>query len=271
MSRLIDRSLEIFRHKVSMVTTPRAVSRVIQTEVNGYSLLVRANEDVGRAIHFSRNFEIRETRFLQSVIDERAVCFDIGANFGYFSMLMARSAPQGQVHAFEPLPLNAALLRASAVLNRFENINLMQSAVGASDGVVEFVQAEDSAYSSMIDTARKGVAARIEVPITRLDSYCANAGVTRIDVLKADIEGAEALMLDGAKGLLSDAARRPRVMMIELYQPSLEKFGSSVDAVIQRLSGHGYTANIIGADLGMQRFDPVRDAAQYNIVFRADC
>lgn len=269
MLHLIDRLGQELRSRISLLTTPRSRTRVVHTQVNGYELLVRANEDVGRAIYHVGNFETLETRFLQSVIEPQSVCFDIGANCGYFAMLMAQRAPQGHVHAFEPLPLNAALLQASAVLNRFENITLNQSAVGNEDGHVTFVQAEDSAYSSMLDTARKGVAQRLEVPIVKLDSYCAAAGVARVDVLKADIEGAEGLMLDGATALLSDPMRRPTAMMIELYEPSLAIFGSSVSEIIERLTALGYRAATIQSDLTLAAFDPVRDAASYNIVFTA--
>lgn len=269
MPSLFDKALALLRYKASLLSVPRVAPRIIQTRTNGYALLVRANEEVGRAIHFVGNFETDETDFLRSVLRPDSVCIDIGANVGYFTMLMAQIATKGSVHAFEPLPLNAALLTASAELNRFENIRLNQSAVGAEDGTVRFAMAEDSAYSSIRDTNRKSLARMLTVPIVRLDSYVAQAGLHRIDVLKADVEGAEGLILAGATGLLGDPARRPRVMMIELYEPSLAIFETSIAQVMALLAGYGYAPHVIGSGGGLQPYDRDRDAQKYNIVFQA--
>ncbi|WP_166430569.1 FkbM family methyltransferase [Polymorphobacter arshaanensis] len=268
MPSLFDNVLALLRYKASLLSVPRAIPRVIQTETNGYVLLVRANEEVGRAIHFVGNFEIDETAFLRSVLRPDSVCIDIGANVGYFTMLMAQIATNGSVHAFEPLPLNAALLTASAELNRFENIQLNQCAVGGEDGTVSFAQAEDSAYSSIRDTNRKSLARMLTVPIVRLDSYAAQHGLARIDVLKADVEGAEGMILAGATGLLGDPARRPRVMMIELYEPSLAIFDTSIAQVMTSLAGYGYVPHVIGAGGALRPYDRDRDVHKYNIVFQ---
>lgn len=270
MFRKINRPGEILRHKVSLLTTPRAVPRIIQTRTNGYSLLVRANEDVGRAIHFSRNFENVEVAFLRAMIAPDSCCFDIGANVGYFSMLMAQAAPHGMIHAFEPLPLNAALLDASIELNHFENIRLNRSAVGDHDGMITFTQAKDSAYSSIRDTSRKQVERMLDVPIVRLDSFCDSNGIGRIDVLKADVEGAEGMIIAGAAKILADPARRPRVMMIELYEPSLRIFDTSIVQILKTLADYGYRPHALNDDATLRPYDPVRDIHKYNIIFRAE-
>ncbi len=263
MSRL-ERLVARVRTDISRWRVPAGRPRVIHSRAPGFDLLVRADEDVGRAIHFGRAFEVAETDYLRSVIAPRAVCVDVGANIGYFTMLMASLARQGVVHAFEPLPLNVALVAASAALNRFANVRLQQTAVGEVPGEVEFAEAADSAYSSMHDTGRKGVEGRFTVPVTTLDVQFPE---TAIDILKVDVEGAEGLVLAGARALLADAARRPTVILIELFQPNLDVFGTSVAAIVADLVGLGYRAQVIG-DGGLVPYDAAT-SRQYNLVFTA--
>ena len=263
MSRL-ERLVERVRTDVSRWRVPPGRPHVVHTRTQGFELLVRADEDVGRAIHFARSFEVPETDYLRSVIRPDAVCADVGANVGYFTMLMASVARQGVVHAFEPLPLNVALIAASTGLNRFTNIRLNQTAVGDAPGEVEFAEAADSAYSSMHDTGRKGVEARFTVPVTTLDAYFGGGAV---DVLKVDVEGAEALVMAGARALLADPARRPTVILIELFQPNLDVFGASVTAIVAELTDLGYRAQVLG-EAGLVDYDAAT-SRQYNLVFTA--
>lgn len=60
------------------------------------------------------------------------------------------------------------------------------------------------------------------------------------DCLKVDVEGAEFKVLTGASGLLSDAKRRPRLVMLELHDLMLQRQGSSIDQVVQQMAAYGY-------------------------------
>lgn len=267
MSRL-DRIVQRLRYQASKVRVPEGRVHVIHTRTQGFDLLIRANEDVGRAIHFAKSFEPHETDFLRSVLRPDSVCLDVGANVGYFTMLMASVATRGVVHAFEPLPLNAALITASAALNGFRNIVQTTVAVGTTPGTVEFVEAVDSAYSSIHDTGRKGVGRRFEVPVVTLDAHVAAHALPPVDILKVDVEGAEGLVIGGAAALLADPARRPSTILIELFQPNLDGFDTSVAAIVASLTGHGYTASVLDRDGRQRAYDPAADS-QYNLIFSA--
>lgn len=248
---------------------PESGPRVVHTKINGYSLLVLANEEVGRAIHYGRDFEREETELLRRVIVDDAVCIDIGANVGYFTLLMARCAPRGEVHAFEPQALNAALLRASIALNSCANVHVVESAVGAAPGEVELVQSVDSAFSSLHDTGRKAVHRRVRVPMTTIDHYVQARGLPRVDVLKADVEGAEGLVVDGAHSLLADPARRPGLIMLELHGPNLAPFGTDVAQVIGRMRALGYAPHVLEPFRGLVPTREAPPSGVYNVFFIA--
>jgi len=173
-------------------------------------------------------------------VNQGDTIFDVGANIGYFSLLFASLCPHGSVHSFEPVPLNFHLLCMNRLLNGFSNLRPNQDAVGEVEGQVDFVISADSAFSSLIDTSRKQVVERAVVDMTTLDAYCERHKVARIDLLKVDVEGAEARVLAGAAQLLKDSTRRPRTIMLELFEPMLERHGSSIQNVLDQMHTNGY-------------------------------
>jgi FkbM family methyltransferase len=253
--------------RASRIRYPETKPKVVHSRINGYALLVLANEDVGRAIYFGGSYEPAETKYLRKAIGSDAVCVDIGANVGYFTMLMAQAASGGNVHAFEPIELNAVLLRASIELNGFTNVRINQCAVGDTVGAVSLSQSSDSAYSSIHDTQRKPLARTLTVSVTTLDAYLEREGVERVDVLKADVEGAEGLVVAGASRLLSDKARRPHLIMLELYDQNLQAFGSSVSAVQAKMQSFGYEPFIVNEEGEMVPFTDELKALYYNVLF----
>lgn len=255
--------------RVSRLLLPSSRRIVVHTHINDYGLLVLANEEVGRAIHFGKNYESSETRYLEKVIASDSICIDVGANIGYFAMLMAKIASKGKVYAFEPIPLNASLLRASAELNGFVNVQIIQSAVGAAEGEADLAQSSDSAYSSIRDTKRKPIERVIRVPMVTLDKFAEDHIVDPIAVLKVDVEGAEDLVLCGSHRLLSDPMRRPRRVMIELSDENLTVYETHTFDIVNKMRSIGYTPFFVDKNGELSEFRMKELNKFYNVVFLA--
>ena len=210
-----------------------------QRRINGFDVLVRADLDVGRQI-WQGQYEPEESRYFRLHIRSGDVCFDVGANVGYYTLLMATVAVGGVVHAFEPQPLTASLLKTNLLLNNIQNAVVSEAAVGDAQCEVDFVVSADDAYSSLLDTGRKPVLAQTRVAMTTLDIYCETQQLPRIDCLKVDVEGAEERVIRGAARLFNDQDRRPRLAMLELYNPMLTQYGSSIDQMLALMRSFGY-------------------------------
>lgn len=219
---------------------PTSFPQLRQCETNGFSILTNVNEDVGRSIYLSGGFEREVVRFLETNVRPEDTCFDIGANIGYFSLLMAKLASRGVVHSMEPVPFNFQLLNTNVQLNRLSNVRARMLAVSDVTGTAEFTVASDGAYSSFLDTKRKPVESRIVVETISLDKYCEENSIARIDCLKVDVEGAEGKVLAGATGILSDPARRPRFVIMELFNPMLMQYGRDIETIVALLRDYGY-------------------------------
>ncbi len=252
----------------STVIVPRRSRRLKHVSGPGYEMLVFANEDVGRQIWLFGSYEPDETAFFRDFIKPDDVCMDVGGNVGFFSVLMGQSASSGKVHVFEPIPLNASLVRANCDLNSLTNVAVNNVAVGASEGTVQFSVSVDSAYSSMHATGRLAQERVIDVPVITLDSYVSGSGIPRVDIMKVDVEGAEDLVVSGAVRLLSNPAARPRMVLLELFDGNLQPFATSVGSVIRRMESLGYAAHVLADGGGsLIPYNPDMANLRYNIIF----
>ena len=152
------------------------------------------------------------------------ICLDAGAHYGYFTLLLARlCGPEGTVIAFEAQPDNARVVRANVRANGLTaNVVFEQAAASARDGTIE-LHASSSGGSTewTIDEgfahrapAPSPVRAMMRVPSIALGRYLASAD--RLDVIKMDIEGAEAEVVPALTPLL--ARLRPTVVL-EFHRP----------------------------------------------------
>lgn len=182
--------------------------------------------------------EYATTTLIRRMLKPGAVMFDVGANVGYFSLLAAKAvASTGRVYAFEATPAVAERLAENVNLNGLDNVSVIHSAVCDRDGEVEFrIQIDDSEGNSLVNFS--GDWPRIRVPAMTLDEFVARNQIDRVDLIKIDVEGAEPLVLKGAKSLLTRPGRP--ALVIEVFPAALRSAGSSKSKLLDELSEYGY-------------------------------
>jgi FkbM family methyltransferase len=151
---------------------------------------------------------------LASLVKPADVCYDIGANLGFFSLLFARfTGPAGLVYAFEPVPVNVSAIRRNAKLNGFDNLEVMEIALSSNDGRVELLVAKHvgGAVLGSVGVPPPDLKGRRWVTTSSVDSLIERRKVRAPDVIKIDVEGAELDVLRGMERLLSE--RSPRLII----------------------------------------------------------
>jgi FkbM family methyltransferase len=194
MNHFLKRTLRsIFSH----VACP-----IFRGSLRGYRWLLGSGGKLARFIF--GGYESASTARFGDLIAPGDTVFDIGAHFGYYTLLASKQVgPEGRVVAFEPQPRNAHFLRRHLDLNGCENVVVEEMAISDSTGTVRF-EREGSATGHL---AARG---ELEVRTINLDSYVAETG-DHPDVMKIDVEGAEALLLTGGQATLEEL--RPRIML----------------------------------------------------------
>ncbi|HET8772655.1 MAG TPA: FkbM family methyltransferase [Thermoanaerobaculia bacterium] len=242
--------LERLRARIRRQLFPRGQPASPTLEVVSYRgarFLVWSHEDVGWRLVRDRSFEPAELEALRQRIRPDDICVDIGANIGIFTVLMARWAPQGHVHAFEPMEHSASVLRLNLELNAIANATLYTEVLSDQVGEVSFAVAEDGAYSSLRHTARKAQQQTVVVRSNRLDSFIL-ALESPPDVLKIDVEGAELLVLRGAAETLRDERRRPRMILAEAHESNSRAYGYTPADLVGFMRAAGYLVQAILPD-----------------------
>jgi FkbM family methyltransferase len=141
------------------------------------------------------------------------VCYDVGANLGFFSVLLARLAgPTGAVYAFEPVPQNAALIERNARLNQLQTIKVRNVAVSNRDGSSDLLLARHVGGAMLEEAGTPpDLAGRLTVRTATLDKLVEDREIPPPSFVKIDVEGAELSVLRGMQRILRES--RPTVLL----------------------------------------------------------
>ena len=229
-----------------------AVCRILSR----YKLLLDTR-DRGFAAHVLLDgyWEMWLTIFVCRHLRAGMIVVDVGANFGYYTLLMADLvAANGHVFAVEPNPAVAGLLRQSVLLNGFaEQTSVIECAAGAhsAERVVLFSPMGEFKNARIVDTpqpteANEGTFSKVSQKT--IDEIVADA--PRVDFLKIDAEGAEELIIEGMDRCIS------------LHKPSFVlEFNAArckhPDIMLRRLLAHYKTVSYLDFD---SRLVPITEA-----------
>ena len=220
---------------------------------------------LAREVFFLGNYEPQETLLLPALLRAGDTCVDVGAHWGYFSLLAgARVGRTGRVLAVEADPRVFSTLQRTLALNPSLPIEALQVAAAAERGTLVlngFDERGDNWGISSVATSQGGT--RFDVAAEPLDALMEAQGVKDVGLLKMDIEGAEVLALRGADRLLRE--KRVRTLLLELHPPQIAALDSSVPAILALLRERGYRLWSVDHSLQTSRavaYGKVKDPGQ---------
>jgi FkbM family methyltransferase len=167
------------------------------------------------------------------------VFFDVGANLGFFALLASRRVGlTGEVHAFEPAPEQFGQLRRNIELNRAVNVRLNNCALADSPGLRAFYLSAGWNRGTHSFGSTPERRSSIQVTCETFDDYVTRRGLHHVDVVKIDVEGAELLVLRGARACIR--SQPPSLMIVEAAQAHAQSLGYSTIDLKAYLAENGY-------------------------------
>jgi FkbM family methyltransferase len=179
--------------------------------------------DIGLTPHLIMDgfWETWLTQCLATIIKPGDVCIDVGANFGYYSILMSElSGPDGKTIAVEPNPSVCRMLRHTEAIHS-SHFEIVEAALCDKTGKAILMIPEDfPGDSSMIARHDKKGRRQYELKVRALtlDDLVGLCGIEKVDVIKIDAEGVEPAVLAGMKKTIEN---NPGIRIVLEYSPFL--------------------------------------------------
>jgi FkbM family methyltransferase len=167
-----------------------------------------------RGALFNPDYNLDELNFLRAHAPTGGAFVDVGANVGTYAMALAcHVGVRGKVIAIEPHPVTHARLAFNRAASGLEQVTLVAAAAGPADGELLIETDGDNLGASHVVSTTPSSSA-IKVPSLRLERILAEAGISKVDALKIDVEGFEDRVLTG---FFRDAPQAlwPRAVVIE--------------------------------------------------------
>lgn len=146
------------------------------------------------------SYEYEKRLLFEARVRNSSVVYDIGAHVGFYTLLASQLVgAEGKVIAFEPVRRNLDYLRRHLEINHCVNVVVIEAAVSDRSGTAPFSQGVDYSQGHLSQT--KG---NIMVNTVSIDELIRNGDAPAPDYMKIDVEGAELLVLKGARSTLSN-------------------------------------------------------------------
>jgi len=184
-------------------------------------------------------YEPQETLLIQELVKPDWTCIDIGANIGYFTLIMAKQCKY--VYAFEPELNNFNLLKMNIELNKFGDVTIYREAVGDYTGTKPLYICDTNNGMHRLYKSKHCGTRVAYVYTVRLDDYKL-VDWPKIDFIKIDVEGAEYGVLTGMVELL--IKDKPTILM-EFHPPSIKEYGVNPLDVYRFIYKLGYEIYLI--------------------------
>ena len=213
---------------------------------NNLTINLRLSEHMQRRIFWMGYYNMQIVSLLKKILNEKMVFIDIGANIGEISLVAAKYiGPKGKVIAFEPVNSIAYELQRNLEKNNYTHATVITK--GVSDrccahipiyaGVDQKSAKEENLGLGSLYTRFPEDPPAQYIEITTLDAFLKESPVSRIDIIKIDIEGAELPCLKGSEKTISHF--NP-LIIIEVQDASTSIAGYTSRDIFDYLSTFGY-------------------------------
>jgi FkbM family methyltransferase len=182
-------------------------------------------------------YEKNELNLLLKLTKDGFSVFDIGSNFGWYSLNIARHFPNCKIYSFEPIPKTFNYMKANVKLNNFKNIDIYNFGFSNEEKeIIFYYYSAGSGNASLKNLSDRNKAEKIKCLVKKMDDFIDKSNV-ELNFIKCDVEGAELLVFQG--GLKSIRKYKP-IIFAEILRKWTKKFNYNPNEIIKLLSNIGY-------------------------------
>ena len=208
---------------------------------DNFYMLLNPTEHIQQQLFWYGYYEKEVGDLLKRSVKPGDVFLDLGANIGYFSLLVANISPSAKVISFEPVAGLFQNLNDNIALNNIKNISTINVAVGEINEEKElFISYRDNLGMSSFHQPENFSGKTERVRVVTIDDWFETSGLPGIDIIKLDIEGSELAALKGMNEVLQE--QKP-VLIVEINPGTLSMFNlkpSDINDHLKQLYFEGF-------------------------------
>lgn len=183
---------------------------------NSMGILKWENEEISGEAHVINDIL---PKYLKK--ESKPVLFDVGANIGNYSLLLAKNYPNARICSFEPNPYSFAELKGNLKGSKIKVYNFGFGQNKSKKNLYVYKKNTESQHASLYNEFGKVINTElgkeeilpIEVEINTIDSFCVDENINNIDFIKIDVEGHEFAILKGALNMINH--KRIKIIQFE--------------------------------------------------------
>lgn len=203
----------------------------LKIKVGNYLLLFHPTS-LSTVLWYDSKSRSEDAEFIQSFLRAGDTYIDIGANIGVTTIPGAIAVgDNGKVIAFEPHPKTVNYLRENILLNKLNNIEVQNCALGDVQGTTYFTNKSSDDMNKVVSADESS----IQVPISLLDSFTEQCD--RISLLKVDAEGYEKFVLAGGV----QSMKKVECIYFEVDEHNFSDFGYSSQDLLRQVMASGFS------------------------------
>jgi FkbM family methyltransferase len=188
--------------------------------------------------HYCKNvYEDFTSDLVLNQFNNNTLFVDIGAHYGYYTILVGKRHPNCKIIAFEPVPENFEILKRNVALNQLKNTELHNLAISDSDGLRKFNVAEASDSCGFYEHPLAKTCKEIQVKTVCLDNFLKKTPKVPT-IIKIDTEGHEVHVLQGMRKFLGDY--EDIKLVIEFNPKCLRNAGHAPEEFLKEVSQLGF-------------------------------
>lgn len=171
----------------------------------------------------NKNFDLLEAEFLKKNIKKGDYVIDVGANIGYYTLMLASLVGKyGKVFSFEPEPNNFKILKKNVKANKYQNVILKNYAVSNFKGTTKLYLAKENFGMHRIFPSNSISSEHVEVKTIVLDDFIKENLDKKPSFIKIDVEGSECKVIEGMNLVLDTQNLK---VLCEYVPPNIKDSG----------------------------------------------
>jgi len=229
--------------------------RFFERRVHNYKMILDLRDKgVAKDLMIYGTREKEHIFILQQEVQKDMAILDLGANIGYYSLMMAKLVGhQGKIYAVEPSFSNYSILNCNIILNDLDGI-VDSFNIGISDrtGIQKFYQSEKSNWHTFYPHVHRESSTEeltedkaVALNVMTIDEFL--KGKRNIDLIRMDVEGYEVEILIGLIPTLQDPNVKPKILF-ETHQPRYDDLKHNMKEPLRLLFQSGYYVKILASD-----------------------